>query len=115
MAGESPPPSEQRPLSALVVGAGPSGLVAAKYLLASTSPQYTVTILEASTRIGGTFVSKVYDNARLVSSKYITAFSDFRFDEDPAVCPNHPTVEQYVDYLERYAEDFDLTKHIRFG
>jgi len=115
MAGESPPPSEQRPLSALVVGAGPSGLVAAKYLLASTSPQYTVTILEASNRIGGTFVSKVYDNARLVSSKYITAFSDFRFDEDPAVCPNHPTVEQYVDYLERYAEEFDLTKHIRFG
>ena len=57
----------------------------------------------------------MYDNARLVSSKYITAFSDFRFDEDPAVCPNHPTVEQYVEYLERYAENFDLMKHIQFG
>ena len=107
---------QQRPLlSALVIGAGPSGLVAAKYLLASTSPKYHVTILEASTHIGGTFVNKVYDNARLVSSKYITAFSDFRFDDDSAVCPNHPTVEQYVEYLERYAENFDLMKHIQFG
>ena len=108
-------PAEQRPLSALVVGAGPSGLVAAKYLLASTSPKYDVTILEASTHIGGTFVNKVYDNARLVSSKYITAFSDFRFDEDPTVCPNHPTVEEYVEYLERYAKEFHLMKHVHFG
>ena len=116
----APPSSsdqQQRPpaLSALVIGAGPSGLVAAKYLLASTSPTYHVTILEASTAIGGTFVNKVYDDARLVSSKYITAFSDFRFDEDPAVCPNHPTVEQYVEYLETYAKEFDLVKHIKFG
>ena len=106
--------SNQQQRSALVIGAGPSGLVAAKYLLASTSPTYNVTILEASTKIGGTFVNKVYDDARLVSSKYITAFSDFRFDEDPAVCPNHPTVEQYVEYLERYARKFDLVKHIKF-
>ena len=118
----SSPPAEQqqqqeqqRILSALVIGAGPSGLVAAKYLLESTSPKYHVTILEASTHLGGTFVNKVYDNARLVSSKYITAFSDFRFDEDSTVCPNHPTVEQYVEYLERYAKKFDLMKHIQFG
>ena len=112
---QSSPSADKQPLSALVIGAGPSGLVAAKYLLASTSPKYHVTILEASDRIGGTFVNKVYDNARLVSSKYITAFSDFRFDEDPAVCPNHPTVEQYVAYLEGYADEFDLMRHIQFG
>ena len=32
--------------SALVIGAGPSGIVAAKYLLESTNPRYDVTILE---------------------------------------------------------------------
>jgi dimethylaniline monooxygenase (N-oxide forming) len=102
--------------NALVIGAGASGLVAAKYLLASTNPTtYQVTILEQSHEIGGSFVNKVYDNARLVSSKYITAFSDFRMSEDAAVCPNHPSAQQYVDYLKSYCETFSLEKCIQFG
>ena len=31
--------------------------------------------------MGGTFVNKSYDQGKLVSSKYITAFSDFRLPE----------------------------------
>lgn len=65
---------------ALVIGAGPSGLVSAKYLLESADPRYEVTILEQQngSAIGGAFVNKVYDGTRLVSSKYLTAFSDYR-------------------------------------
>jgi len=111
---------DARPLlKACVIGAGPSGLVAAKYLLHNTSssssssdaPRFDVTIMEASHQIGGTFCHKVYDQARLVSSKFLTAFSDFRFS---ASMPNHPTTVQYVQYLEDYAEHFDLKSRIQF-
>ena len=124
--GNAAAPSDHNkapPLDALVVGAGPSGLVAAKYLASSNTPIYNVTLLESSTEIGGTFHNKVYDDTRLVSSKYITAFSDFRMDfrTDDEVdlktmeCPNHPSATQYVDYLKRYAQRFDLERMIQFG
>jgi dimethylaniline monooxygenase (N-oxide forming) len=93
-----------------VVGAGPSGLVTAKYLLAETN-KLEITVLESSSQIGGTFTNKVYDNTRLVSSKYLTAFSDHRMPED---YPNHPNAEQYVEYLESYAEQFQIFPYIRF-
>lgn len=64
-----------------IVGAGPSGLVALKTLLENG---YDCACLEVSDRVGGTFVNKAsYDEAKLVSSKYITPFSDFRL---PARC-----------------------------
>jgi len=103
------------PLKALVIGAGPSGLVAAKYLLESTEPEYHVTIVESSTNIGGSFTNKVYDDCRLVSSKYLTAFSDHRMPEDTGLCPDHPSAEQYVSYLESYADRFGIRKCIQFG
>jgi dimethylaniline monooxygenase (N-oxide forming) len=104
--------SPTRSLKALVIGAGPSGLVTAKYLLSSTNPRYEVTILEASDAIGGTFVNKVYDHARLVSSKYITGFSDFRMKED---YPDHPSAADYVQYLDDYARTFGIIECIKFG
>jgi len=103
------------PLKAMIIGAGPSGLVAAKYLLESKNPTYDVTIVESSDSIGGSFVNKVYDNCRLVSSKYLTAFSDDRMSEDTEICPDHPSTTQYVDYLKSYAERFGLRQHIHFG
>jgi dimethylaniline monooxygenase (N-oxide forming) len=105
----------QPTLNALVVGAGPSGLVAAKYLLESEDPLYNVTVLEQSHSIGGTFVNKVYDGCRLVSSKYLTAFSDYRMPEDTDLLPDHPSAESYVEYLESYAKEFGLNEHIHFG
>lgn len=107
--------ADTAPLKALVIGAGPSGLVAAKYLLQSTEPRYDVTIVEPSDQIGGSFTNKVYDNCRLVSSKYLTAFSDHRMPEDSERCPDHPSAAQYVDYLKSYAEHFGLGKCIQFG
>ena len=104
--------SIKAPRRALVIGAGPSGLVTAKYLLSELPQNLSeVIVLEASQRIGGTFVNKVYHNTRLVSSKYLTAFSDYRMPES---FPNHPSAEQYVEYLESYCNQFDITQHIRF-
>ncbi|KAF2654931.1 FAD/NAD(P)-binding domain-containing protein [Lophiostoma macrostomum CBS 122681] len=46
-----------------------------------------------------------YENAELVSSKQLTSFSDYRF---PLETPDHISLPQYVDYLGRYRDHFDL-------
>lgn len=50
------------------------------------------------------------DNAQLVSSKQLTAFSDFRL---PLKDPDHLTLEAYVRYLEKYVEKFRLRTRAR--
>jgi cation diffusion facilitator CzcD-associated flavoprotein CzcO len=135
----------------VIIGAGPSGLVAARHCLARG---LSVRVLDAGTAIGnntaininmcinidfkyistvkltlaatietlmltlpltltgGSFLNKKYANAHLVSSKYLTAFSDFRWEDEIS---GHPSLDSYLDYLKRYAEHFDLFKHIEFG
>ena len=61
---KSPPLAHVR--SICVIGAGSSGLVAAKHL---RDAGYSVTVFEKAAAIGGAFVTKAYDDARLVSSK----------------------------------------------
>lgn len=49
---------------------------------------------------------------QLVSSKYLTAFSDFRLPEDEV---DFLPTERYVRYLEEYATKHDLWKHIHLS
>eukprot|EP00949_MAST-11_sp_MAST-11-sp1_P003539 g3539.t1 len=93
---------------ALVIGAGPSGLVALKTL---RERGYDAKCFEMGQSVGGTFVSKSYDGLGLVSSRFITAFSDFRF---PPEAGDHPTVARYLEYLEDYCMQNDLNQHIYF-
>lgn len=116
---------KKRIIKVAVVGAGPAGLVSLKFC---ASRGYSVTCFEASSSIGGTFVSKAYQGGKLVSSTTITAFSDYRWrrgssermDGRPASearvkdLPWHPPVTSYVSYLESYAKFFGLTEHIKF-
>jgi hypothetical protein len=51
------------------------------------------------------------DRHQLVSSKYLTAFSDFRF---PAYAPDFVSPEEYVQYLLDYAKHFKILSHIRY-
>ena len=93
----------------LVIGAGPSGLVSLKTLRENG---YNAVCVESSGHIGGTFYNKTYDDGALVSSKYITAFSDFRWDSETRP---HPTIDEYLEYLEKYSVKFKLKEHIHFG
>lgn len=92
----------------LVIGAGPSGIVATKTL---KERGYTVFTVDCDAQVGGTFRTKSYDDGRLVSSKYITAFSDLRFDADTE---DHPTIDRYLKYLEDYCDAFELWQCIHF-
>ncbi|KAF8130460.1 FAD/NAD(P)-binding domain-containing protein [Mycena galopus ATCC 62051] len=92
----------------VVVGAGPSGLVACKTLLEASN--FDPIVLEQEADIGGTFRYRSYQNATLVSSKQLTSFSDFRLPFDH---PDHLTLEEYVDYLRAYCKKFGITNRIR--
>ncbi|KAI1873088.1 uncharacterized protein JN550_003341 [Neoarthrinium moseri] len=97
--------------SVCIVGAGPSGLVAAKTLLHDVSPgTFKVTIYEAQSRIGGLWPLSKNDNAGLVhplmvanQSKHTVQFSDFAWDDTVPQLPRAWQVGQYLDrYLQRY-------------
>ncbi|KAF6795936.1 dimethylaniline monooxygenase [Colletotrichum sojae] len=92
-----------------VVGAGASGLVTAKFLRQAREyfgvPDVEIRIFEREESIGGVYRHKVYEEAEMVSSKYLTAFSDFRVDRD---LPDFLPMEEYVRYLEKYCTAFKL-------
>ncbi|KAI5476837.1 hypothetical protein MNV49_007133 [Pseudohyphozyma bogoriensis] len=99
----------------LIIGAGPAGLTTLKTLL--HHPHRTVgggaafdpLVLECADEIGGTFDQRAYENGTLVSSKQLTAFSDFRF---PLDAPDHVTMGEYVQYLKRYVVRFGLASKV---
>lgn len=97
-----------------IVGGGPGGLVAAKYL---TELGYKPTIFEQSDGIGGQWNcraahSGVWPSMRANSSRVMTGFSDFHYAPGVATFPSE---QQVCGYLERYAAHFGLTPHIRLG
>jgi dimethylaniline monooxygenase (N-oxide forming) len=96
-----------------VVGGGPAGLTTLKFLVTAHKffpiPPIEARLFEAESEIGGTFVHRVYEDAELVSSKYLTAFSDFRLPEDAA---DFLTPATYVRYLRDYAAYFGLDQFI---
>lgn len=67
-------------------------------------------LFEAESQVGGTFRYRAYENAELVSSKQLTAFSDFRFPPEQG---DHVSLPQFCAYLERYADHFALWRDIR--
>ena len=111
-AAEAPParPLQSRSVKTIaVIGAGPSGLVAAKFLV---ERGYSVRVFESEENIGGTFRYRAYDGAVQVSSKFLTAFTDMRFSKD---APDHVPLPQYLAYLDEYCEKFNLWDLISFG
>lgn len=97
-------------LDCIIIGAGPSGIVAAKELLEQGISN--IICLEQSSEIGGTF-SHTYDNLKLTSSTTFSMFSDFWIGDDEI--NKFWTKEEAVDYWSRYADNFGVKKYIQFG
>ena len=62
--------------------------------------------------VGGLTQDLTDENAELVSSRQLTAFSDFRI---PTKSGDHVSLPDYCRYLEDYAKHFDLMEHISFN
>ena len=102
-----------------MIGTGPSGLCVAKHLIDHPGLFTQVDIVEEGSQIGGTFRNKSYEDGKMVSSTYITAFSDYRWHEFTAEKQkgdsHHAMIDKYLEYLDAYTEKFDLLSRINFN
>jgi hypothetical protein len=97
-----------------VLGAGSSGLAAARNLKAVG---LNVDVLERGDDLGGVWNygkpnARVYQSTRMISSKKFTQFPDFHF---PAHYPDYPHHSQVLEYLRSYAARFGIDGLIEYG
>ncbi|MFV0514387.1 MAG: flavin-containing monooxygenase [Jhaorihella sp.] len=97
-----------------LIGAGPTGLAAAKVL---NELGIAFQGFELNGDVGGLWDidaprSTMYESAHLISSKRMTEFSDFPMDESVAEYPSHTEMKHY---FRAFADRFDLRRHFRFG
>lgn len=85
-----------------------SGLAAAKQL-----SHYDPVVFEASDSIGGVWRHCSYRSTKLQSIRCDYEFSDYPWpDRDNSSFPSHVEI---LEYLESYANHFDLFKNIKFN
>lgn len=96
-----------------IIGAGASGITAAKNLKALNIP---FEMIEREDEIGGNWYygkqsSSAYKSTHLISSKKMTQYTDFPM---PANYPDYPNHAQVLAYLRDYGRAFGLYDHILF-
>lgn len=96
-----------------IIGAGPAGIVAARYLL---SEGFDPVLFERSPVLGGQWSGPegrngVWPSLHTNTSRVLTAFSDLPHT-GTAVFPSNLDIHRY---LERYAEQFGVRERIRFN
>ncbi len=97
-----------------IVGAGSSGITAGKALKEHNIP---FEIIEREDDIGGNWYydkpnSSVYKSTHLISSKTMTAYTDYPMPDD---YPDYPSHEEVCAYLRDYSKHFGVTDYIRFN
>jgi hypothetical protein len=97
-----------------IVGAGSSGLAAAKNFAEAGIP---FDCLERQTDIGGNWnyespAGGIYASTHTISSKRLTEYVDFPM---PREYPPYPHHRQILEYLRAYARHFGLYERIEFG
>src|SRR5690242_18906798 len=97
-----------------VIGAGSSGIAAAKNL---KELGIACDAFEREDAIGGNWYfgkpnSSIYRSTHLISSKPLTEYTDYPM---PAEYPDFPAHEQVLAYLRDYAQRFGLTDSIQFN
>ncbi|MFY0652378.1 MAG: NAD(P)-binding domain-containing protein [Cyclobacteriaceae bacterium] len=102
---------------ACIIGAGPSGITAAKNLIQVGITDFVV--YEKSDKIGGNWVysedgdhSSVFETTHIISSKKLSQYEDYPMPDD---FPDYPSHQQLYNYFNGYAEHFELHKYIQFN
>lgn len=105
---------EDRTTRVCVVGAGSSGLAAAKNLL---QHGFEVDVLERGSDLGGLWsfhspFGRVAKSTHMISSKKFTQFPDYPM---PGSFPDYPQHSQVLAYLLDYARHFRVDERIEYG
>jgi len=100
-----------------VIGAGPSGISAAKECIQLGLGDGLV-VFEKADQVGGNWVfreseghSSVYETTHIISSKYYSEYEDYPF---PDGVPDYPHHTHLKAYFQSYAEHFGVVPKIRF-
>ncbi|MBE9050562.1 NAD(P)-binding domain-containing protein [Nostocales cyanobacterium LEGE 11386] len=93
----------------LIIGAGFVGLGMAQALKAAEIPYDQI---DASDQIGGNWYHGVYETAHIISSRKITQFTHFPMPDD---YPDFPSAQNMLDYLNAFADHFDLRGQIELN
>jgi hypothetical protein len=93
----------------LIIGAGFVGLGMAQALKEAGIAYDQV---DASDNIGGNWYHGVYETAHIISSKKVTQFSNFPM---PETYPDFPSAQNMLDYIQAFAQHFDLKQHIELN
>ena len=93
-----------------IIGAGIAGLVTAKVLL---SNGFEVVVFDKEPALGGVWTaSRTYPGLRANNAKENYCFSDYSY---PDSANGYPYAHEVRNYLESYADHFDLRACIRFN
>lgn len=100
-----------------IIGAGCSGLAAIKVL--AENGLTNLVCFEKNDQIGGNWVftaseshSSVCETTHIISSKWLSRYSDFPMPDD---YPDYPSHREVLAYFQAYTKKFDLEKYIRFN
>ena len=98
----------------LIVGAGPSGLAAARAMREAAVP---FDVVERHRDVGGIWDlesanTPMYESAHFISSKTLSGFDGFPM---PAEYPDYPGRALVLEYIRAFADAHDLRSHIELG
>ncbi|MFK7927358.1 MAG: flavin-containing monooxygenase [Myxococcota bacterium] len=105
-----------RPTRTCVIGAGPSGIAAARCLLDAGIQDLVV--FDRGRKVGGNWVfdaesghSSVFETTHIISSKTYSQYADFPFPEGT---PDYPSHAHLAAYFQSYADRFGVTDKVQF-
>lgn len=100
-----------------VIGAGPSGITAAKNLIDVGFRD--LVIYDRGAEVGGNWVfdadsghSSVFETTHIISSRDFSQYDDYPMPKD---YPDYPGHKHLAEYFQGYARRFGLYEHIVFG
>lgn len=102
-----------------VIGTGPSGITALKNLL---DQGLEAVAFDKNSEVGGNWIysedeshSSVFETTHIISSKTLSQYEDFTFDDFDKDAADYPSHDELRRYFQAYARKFNLYPHIQFG
>lgn len=102
-----------------IIGAGPSGITTLKNL---KDKELTVVVYDCNQEVGGNWIfsedvshSSVFETTHIISSKTLSQYEDFTFDDFDTTVADYPSHDELRRYFQAYAKHFELYPYIEFG